>query len=231
MQSDARTIKKAANRRKKAVKNGYASEILEFLDDQEGKYGEKGNCYIRYWFNDLPFRGQVHIWQIRFEYGSNRPYRYPDDPPNVTFLTPMYHTNISTGGAVCLDVIKPEKWSAMYGIETIINSIVALMQEPNHSSPFNGKASSDCKKNTPEAYGGLAMNFYKTRLKNVDPRVIRLMQSTDFKSKMSEDALTQRDVYLAELGYKDIPMANDNNAPVEPVEVPTAETFDESSEE
>lgn len=39
--------------------------------------------------------------------------RYPNDPPKVRFVTPVYHPNIDNGGRICLDTLKmpPKVWT------------------------------------------------------------------------------------------------------------------------
>ncbi|KAG6516380.1 hypothetical protein ZIOFF_026839 [Zingiber officinale] len=62
------------------------------------------------------------------------PERYPFQPPNVTFVTPIYHPNIDNGGRICLDILNlPPKgaWQPSMNISTILTSIRLLLSEPN----------------------------------------------------------------------------------------------------
>ena len=36
--------------------------------------------------------------------------KYPSEPPQVRFLSKMFHPNINDRGDICLDVLKMEKW-------------------------------------------------------------------------------------------------------------------------
>ncbi|XP_065851169.1 probable ubiquitin-conjugating enzyme E2 37 [Euphorbia lathyris] len=62
------------------------------------------------------------------------PERYPFQPPNVTFATPIYHPNIDNGGRICLDILNlPPKgaWQPSLNISTVLTSIGLLLSEPN----------------------------------------------------------------------------------------------------
>ena len=64
---------------------------------------------------------------------------YPTKPPNVTFLTPMFHPNIYRDGKICIDILQHE-WSPSQNIRTILLSIMSLLMDPNPASPANREA-------------------------------------------------------------------------------------------
>lgn len=133
---NARTLKEIAAA-KKIAENGK----FQFILDDKGELGDINCCYLKWKVQDGIYKDQEHILRFKFVYGQKPDiYEYPRNAPNVTFLTPILHTNISTQGSICLDVIKSDNWSPMYGIETILNSIIALLDEPNTKSPFNSSA-------------------------------------------------------------------------------------------
>ncbi|KAH0520116.1 Ubiquitin-conjugating enzyme E2 T [Microtus ochrogaster] len=67
------------------------------------------------------------------------PERYPFEPPQIRFLTPIYHPNIDSSGRICLDILKlPPKgaWRPSLNIATVLASIQLLMAEPNPDDPL-----------------------------------------------------------------------------------------------
>lgn len=80
-----------------------------------------------------PFEGGVFQLEIQV------PDRYPFDPPNVRFITPIYHPNIDTNGRICLDTLKlPPKgtWRPCLNISTVLMMIRVLMTEPGKEDPL-----------------------------------------------------------------------------------------------
>ncbi|XP_070112025.1 ubiquitin-conjugating enzyme E2 T isoform X2 [Equus caballus] len=78
--------------------------------------------------------------------------RYPFEPPQIRFLTPIYHPNIDSAGRICLDVLKlPPKgaWRPSLNIATVLTSIQLLMSEPNPDDPLMADISSEFKYNKP----------------------------------------------------------------------------------
>ncbi|KAM7050218.1 ubiquitin-conjugating enzyme E2 T isoform 1-T2 [Molossus nigricans] len=80
------------------------------------------------------------------------PERYPFEPPQIRFLTPIYHPNIDSAGRICLDILKlPPKgaWRPSLSIATALASIQLLMSEPNPDDPLMADISAEFKYNKP----------------------------------------------------------------------------------
>lgn len=75
---------------------------------------------------------------------------YPNKPPSVKFITPMYHPNskfyyffkkllVYNDGKICLDILT-NNWSPIYDVQTVLTSIQSLLTDPNPDSPANAEA-------------------------------------------------------------------------------------------
>ncbi|KAH9597249.1 Ubiquitin-conjugating enzyme E2 [Trypanosoma melophagium] len=76
---------------------------------------------------------------LEFRLSIEFPSNYPFEAPLVRFLTPCFHPNVDTHGAICLDILK-DNWSAVYTVSKILLSIQNLLDNPNNQSPLNNRA-------------------------------------------------------------------------------------------
>jgi ubiquitin-protein ligase len=182
---------------KREIEKGYKSEQLEFFDDIDGVYGPKGNCYIRFWIKSGRYAGQVHILQVRFVYGDGYTnYKFPIKPPNITFITPIYHANVFVGGSICLDILRPDMWSPMQDIDSIYSSLMLLLESPNPKSPAFGEASKDYEKMSESDFTKKAMTYYLEQLKDANSKnakAISLLTLNTFKTGIKD--LSLRDTF------------------------------------
>ncbi|KAF5019704.1 hypothetical protein F66182_8273 [Fusarium sp. NRRL 66182] len=82
------------------------------------------------------------------------PADYPYQPPSFKFLTKnIYHPNIYPDGNLCISILhKPgedeqsgelasERWNVLHGVESVLRSVLLLLDDPEINSPANVDAS------------------------------------------------------------------------------------------
>lgn len=82
---------------------------------------------------------------------------YPFRAPNVKFITPMYHPNISTSGGICLDLLI-DKWLPSYHVASLLVSIRSFLDDPNPDHGLNPKAL-ECFRHDKAKYEENVRNF------------------------------------------------------------------------
>lgn len=85
-------------------------------------------------------RKQGGIFQVKFKFPNN----YPYSPPEMVFVTPMWHPNIYPDGRVCISILHQpgedefnpmekasERWNPVLGVKEILLSVISMLNDPN----------------------------------------------------------------------------------------------------
>eukprot|EP01057_Protomagalhaensia_wolfi_P003952 Protomagalhaensia_wolfi_Nauph_80__3951@NODE_4003_length_660_cov_588_111111_g3170_i0_p1_GENE_NODE_4003_length_660_cov_588_111111_g3170_i0NODE_4003_length_660_cov_588_111111_g3170_i0_p1_ORF_typecomplete_len170_score21_81UQ_con/PF00179_26/1_2e49ProkE2_B/PF14461_6/7_1e06_NODE_4003_length_660_cov_588_111111_g3170_i062571 len=93
---------------------------------------------------DSPYEGGILTATLKF------PDDFPNNPPEMVFVSPMFHPNVYPDGKVCISILHPpgtdvfneqesadERWRPIISVESIILSVQSMLDEPNLESPAN----------------------------------------------------------------------------------------------
>lgn len=117
-------------------------EIKSNLENKEFDFAALNDTYWYFQFTiqNGHYKGQKHIIEVKLLYGCDpNTYVYPMYAPMCSFITPIWHPNISKKGTICLDVLK-DNWSPSMFTATIISALKILLLNPEPSSPQNPQA-------------------------------------------------------------------------------------------
>ena len=95
---------------------------------------------------------------------------YPNKPPQVKFLSEMFHPNVDADGRICLDILT-NQWTPIYDVHAVLLSIQSLLSDPNPNSPANVEASklfSESKEQYCKKVFDYVVKSWKNHRKNID---------------------------------------------------------------
>eukprot|EP00761_Pharyngomonas_kirbyi_P014236 gb/GECH01014266.1/.p1 GENE.gb/GECH01014266.1/~~gb/GECH01014266.1/.p1 ORF type:complete len:167 (+),score=41.81 gb/GECH01014266.1/:1-501(+) len=87
------------------------------------------------------------------------PKDYPENPPELKFISDIWHPNVYQDGRVCISILHPpgddeygyeqasERWSPIHTVETILISVISMLSDPNDESPANLDAAKEWREN------------------------------------------------------------------------------------
>ncbi|CAF0857422.1 unnamed protein product [Rotaria sp. Silwood1] len=86
---------------------------------------------------------------------------YPFDPPEVRFLTPIYHPNVEKDGKFCIEILKKTgQWKSTSTLIEVVTAVVKHIDQPNIDYSESVELGREYKDNRPE-FNRKALEYVK----------------------------------------------------------------------
>ncbi|KAJ3216252.1 hypothetical protein HDU67_009762 [Dinochytrium kinnereticum] len=125
------------------------------------------------------------------------PQDYPFNPPSFTFNNPFFHPNVYPDGRLCISILHPpgddptsgeraeERWNPTQSVESILISVVSLLNDPNISSPANVDAGVMWRSDR-AGYAKRVKEQVELSKKDIPPDLVMPKTAEDFQIKRQE---------------------------------------------
>jgi len=157
---------------------------------------------------------ELYLWQVLLEGPDNTPYqggvfvlyvnfppKYPDVPPEVRFLTKIYHCNINNSGRICHSVFDRDYVSTLK-VSFILQCVFGLLLFPAPEDPLDSVLASEFLQ-TPETYNANARACTKKHAKKFTLRQLKQkMLGDDFIETEKQVIFTGVDFTTVEIAKK-----------------------------
>ncbi|KAF2086883.1 ubiquitin-protein ligase [Saccharata proteae CBS 121410] len=126
------------------------------------------------------------------------PKTYPYSPPEFKFLRPLYHPNVYPDGRLCISILHPpgedemsgelasERWSPAQRVESVLLSILSLLDDAEVNSPANVDAGKLLREN-PEGYKKMVRKDTETSKADIPDDFVMPTHEDAFKTKKEDD--------------------------------------------
>ena len=126
------------------------------------------------------------------------PQDYPFRPPDFRFLRPLFHPNIYPDGRLCISILHQpgedemsgesadERWSPAQNVESVLLSILSLLDNAEINSPANVDAAVMLR-NSPAEYKEKVKSDLELSKKDVPDGFVMPKQEEAFKTAKKED--------------------------------------------
>ncbi|XP_072494763.1 ubiquitin/ISG15-conjugating enzyme E2 L6 isoform X2 [Notamacropus eugenii] len=92
-----------------------------------------------------------------FKFRITFPPNYPFSPPQLKFITKIYHPNVAKNGEVCLSILD-KNWTARTKIYQVLEALISLVNTPNQDLPVQAELA-DMYVQNPEQFMKNAKEF------------------------------------------------------------------------